>query len=65
MKAGTIKYAFFEKDRYLIPITRRSKNPIADYKQELVEKSIEKELNLKVKHISAKSMIEKSGKKLK
>ncbi|MFG1499606.1 hypothetical protein ABMA70_05295 [Halobacteriovorax sp. XZX-3] len=56
MKAGRIDIAFFEKDQYLFPINRRSKNPIVDYKNELVKKSIAKELNLKVKNISLDSI---------
>ncbi|MFG1494323.1 hypothetical protein ABMA75_12220 [Halobacteriovorax sp. ZH4_bin.1] len=54
MKAGKIEIAFFEKDQYLFPINRRSKNPIVDYKNELIKKSIAKELNLKVKNIDLK-----------
>lgn len=61
MKAGKIEIAYFENDKYLFPINKRSKNPIADYKNEIIQNSIAQELNLKVKNIELGKL--KSSKK--
>ncbi len=58
MKAGRIDIAFFEKDQYLFPINRRSKNPINDYKNEMLKQRIAQELDIKVKNINLKDLSE-------